>query len=126
VAALCAPTDTVAWRDASLVALHDSVGDVAAASALSLSWARSGQLHAGLPSTGSQVQLQQVCFTGAWLSTLASDRSSRVTLSPGDIDEALFAVLTPLSPTQVGEVRSSSFERADAFRKGLLRGLAGC
>jgi predicted metalloprotease len=126
VAALCAPTNTIAWSDPLLLRLHDSVGDVAAASALSLAWARSGQVDAGWPSTGSAARLQQVCFTGAWLSALASHQSARVTLSPGDIDESLFAVLTPLSPAQVGEVRSSSFERADAFRRGLLSGLAAC
>jgi hypothetical protein len=38
----------------------------------------------------------------------------------------LFAVLTPLSTDETKAVQSTSFERTDALRTGLLDGLAAC
>jgi predicted metalloprotease len=126
VAAYCASSNTVAWSDPTLAQVQDALGDVGAASALSLAWARSGQVQAGIPDSGVAAQLQQVCATGAWLSSVGSDSSAEVELSPGDIDEGLFAALSPLAPGQSEEVEGSSFERADAYRKGLLGGLERC
>ena len=81
--------------------------------------------EAGLPTTGAAAELQQVCFTGAWVSAIASGNSS-VRLSPGDIDEALLTVLSPLSKDEADAVQSTSFERAAALRIGLLDGLHAC
>ena len=98
---------------------------MATGAALSESWARAAQAQAGLSATGAAAQLQQVCFTGAWLSAIASSRSP-FQLSPGDIDEALLTVLSPLSRDEVEAVQSASFERTDALRSGLLDGLPTC
>ena len=103
-----------------------ALGDVGAASALSLAWARSGQVQAGLPSRGTPAQLQQVCATGAWVSSVGSGPTAAVRLSPGDIDEGLFAALSPFAPSEGEQVEIDSFERADAYRTGLLGGLRGC
>ena len=126
VAAYCAPSNAVAWSDASLARVHGSLGDVAAASVLALVWAQAGQEQAGVPTSGTGARLEQVCATGAWVAAVGSDPGSPVSLSPGDIDEALFAVLTPLAPSESEDVVSSSFERATAFRTGLLGGLDEC
>ncbi len=122
----CASSNAVAWSDASLAQGHESLGDVAAASALSLAWARSGQVQAGIASSGVAAQLHQVCATGAWLASVGFDTSASFSLSPGDVDEGLFAVLSPLAPGEGEAVVSSSFERADAFRTGLLGGVGSC
>jgi predicted metalloprotease len=124
--AYCAPTNTVAWATTSLARLHQSIGDMATATALSESWARSAQAQADLPTTGTEAELQRVCFTGAWIMAIASDGSLPRRLSPGDLDEALTTVLTPLSTDQVDAVESTAFERAAALRAGMLDGLAGC
>jgi predicted metalloprotease len=126
VTAYCSPSNTVSWATTALMRLHMQIGDMATAAALSDSWARSAQAQAGLPTSGTQAELQQVCFTGAWVSATASDPTSPNRLSPGDVDEALIAVLTPLARGEVDEVESTSFERADALRTGILRGLAAC
>ena len=125
VAAYCASSNNVVWSDATLAQVHAALGDVGAASALSLAWARSGQVQARIPDSGVAAQLQQVCATGAWLTSVGSNPSA-VSLSPGDIDEGLFAALSPLAPGQIKDVEGSSFERADAYRKGLLGGLEEC
>ena len=98
---------------------------MATGAALSESWARAAQAQAGLSVTGAAAELQQVCFTGAWVSAIESSRSA-VQLSPGDIDEVLFTVLSPHSTDEADAVQSTSFERADALRSGLLDGLSTC
>ena len=126
VAAYCASANAVVWSDATLAQVHASLGDVGAASALSLAWARSGQVQADVPSSGTAAQLQQVCATGAWLASVGSDDDAQVSLSPGDIDEGLFAALSTLAPSQGRQVESSSFERSAAYRTGLLGGIDEC
>jgi predicted metalloprotease len=126
VAAYCASSNDVAWADAALAQVHDRIGDLGTATTLSLAWARSAQQQAGLETTRTTAELQQVCLTGAWVAALAAQPDSQVSLSPGDIDEGLITVLSPLSPEETSEVRGTSFERADAYRTGLLRGLTAC
>jgi predicted metalloprotease len=124
--AYCAPADTVAAATTPLVELYSAMGDMAPGAALSQSWARGAQDEAGLPTSGENADLQRVCFTGAWVSAIGADAASPVQLSPGDIDEVLMSVLTPLSPSAVQQVEGASFERTDALRRGLLQGIAGC
>jgi predicted metalloprotease len=126
VAAYCGSSNSVAWADAVLAQVHQRIGDLGTATTLSLAWARSAQQQAGLPTTGTGADVQQVCLTGAWVASLAAQRNSQVSLSPGDIDEGLITVLSPLAPGESSEVRGTSFERADAYRTGLLRGLGAC
>ena len=125
VTAYCVPSNTVSWATAPLARLHVATGDLATGAALSESWARGAQAQAGLATTGAAAELQQVCFTGAWISAIGTSRS-RVQLSPGDIDEALLTVLSPLSTDEEDAVQSTSFERTDALRTGLLDGLPAC
>ena len=125
VTAYCVPSHIVSWATAPLARLHVAIGDMATGAALSESWARAAQAQADLSTTGAAAELQQVCFTGAWVSAIASSRSP-VQLSPGDVDEALLTVLNPLSMDEADAVQSTSFERTDALRTGLLDGLPAC
>ncbi|MCW2764585.1 MAG: putative protein of unknown function zinc metallopeptidase [Nocardioides sp.] len=125
VTAYCVPSHVVSWATAPLARLHVVIGDMATGAALSESWARAAQAQADLSTTGAAAELQQVCFTGAWVSAIASSRSP-VQLSPGDVDEVLLTVLSPLSRDEAHAVQSTSFERTDALRTGLLDGLPAC
>jgi hypothetical protein len=125
ISAYCVPTNTVSWATPELEQLHQRIGDLATGAVLSDDWARAAQSQAGLQTSGVDAELQQVCFTGSWVLSIAS-ASSPVHLSPGDIDEVLFTVLTPTSPNQTREVKGSSFERTAALRRGLLSGLSAC
>jgi hypothetical protein len=116
----------VAAATTPLVKLYSAIGDMAPGAALSQSWARGAQDEAGLPTSGASADLQRVCLTGAWVSAIGADTASSVQLSPGDIDEVLMSLLTPLSPSAVHQVEGAAFERTDALRRGLLQGLAGC
>jgi hypothetical protein len=125
VTAYCASSNTVSWATAPLARLHAAIGDLGTGAALSEAWARAAQVQAHLSTTGADSEVQQVCFTGAWVSAIASGRSP-FHLSPGDVDEALFMVLSPLSTDEEHAVQSTSFERVDAFRAGVLSGLPAC
>ena len=81
VTAYCVPSNTVSWGTAPLTRLHVAIGDMATGAALSESWARAAQSQADLSATGAAAELQQVCFTGAWVSAIASSRAP-VQLSP--------------------------------------------
>jgi predicted metalloprotease len=125
VTAYCDPSNTVALATTPLVRLYAAIGDMAPGAAMSLSWARAAQDQADLSTTGDDAELQRVCFTGAWIAEIASG-TSPVRLSPGDVDEVLVSVLSPLSPSEAPRVESTSFERTDALRAGLLEGLGAC
>jgi predicted metalloprotease len=126
VVAYCQPANRVSFATAPLSALHEKLGDMATGTALSESWARAAQAQAGQPTTGLSAELQEVCLTGAWVGSIGADPNAHVRLSPGDIDEVLFTVLTPLSSDQTSQVIGTSFERADALRTGILNGLSSC
>jgi predicted metalloprotease len=125
VSAYCAPRNTVTWATPELAQLHQRIGDMATGAVFSDGWARAAQSQAGLKTSGVDAELQQVCFTGSWVLSIAS-ATSPVHLSPGDIDEVHFTVLTPTSPNQTREVKATSFERTAALRRGLLSGLSAC
>jgi hypothetical protein len=55
------------------------------------------------------------------VSSIASGDIPVFTLSPGDVDEVLAAVLATAGPDTGG-----AFERAEALRVGILHGLAAC
>ena len=97
VSAYCVPTNTVSWATSELAQLHQRIGDMATGAVLSDGWARAAQSQAGPQTSDVDAELQRVCFTGSWVLTIAS-ATSPVHLSPGDIDEVLFTVLTPTSP----------------------------
>jgi predicted metalloprotease len=125
VTAYCGPSNTVALATAPLVRMYAAIGDMAPGAAMSLSWARAAQEQAHLSTIGDHAELQRVCFTGAWVAEIASGTSS-VRLSPGDVDEVLLSVLSPLSPSETRRVEGTSFERTDALRAGLLQGFDTC
>jgi hypothetical protein len=126
VVSYCAPENRVSFATTPLAALHAKIGDMASGTALSQAWARAAQAQASLPTTGTAAELQEVCLTGAWVGSIASGNNPDVQLSPGDIDEVLFTVLTPLSSNQTADVTGTSFERANALRTGILHGLSAC
>jgi hypothetical protein len=73
------------------------------------------------------------CLTGSWIhddlpvsssSTSAGDHE--VILTAGDLDEAIVTAIKRSDPTSDTNVEGSAFEKIDAFRTGVLGGLAAC
>lgn len=130
-AVYCPDANTVVVDvDQVLVPLYGQFGDFGSAFVLALGWAQRAQVELGLPVEGPEATLQATCFTGAWTAAVAEgvttgtdDTGNPVggSLSPGDLDEAIQAIL------YLGEHDGgSAFERFEVFRDGFLDGVDGC
>jgi hypothetical protein len=78
--------------------------------------------------TGTNAALAVVCNAGAWTAALGTGLSEVITLSAGDLDEAVSGLLTDgLAAADInGEPAGSGFARVDAFEEGVLHGRAAC
>jgi predicted metalloprotease len=127
----CGHDATVHYDETDLIRpAYDEQGDFAVATALSLPYSLAAREQAGLSTDGGAATRSAVCLTGwytaqwysgAFLDTLA------VTLSPGDVDEAVQFLLTYGVDDRVfPDVDASGFELVGAFRAGFLEGGGAC
>lgn len=113
-------------------AAYDGVGDFAVATLIGHEYAIEVEDQLGEPGTDLQKSLVADCLTGVWSASLfLRDReTSTLQLSPGDLDEAIQALLLlgdPASAVESGESNvGSAFMRTFAFRTGFLSGIAEC
>jgi hypothetical protein len=71
-------------------------------------------------------QLAIDCLAGTWANDLLTrDRSAQFRLSPGDLDEAVAALLA-FARIEGGGTGVTAFERIASYREGVLNGLPGC
>jgi len=89
------------------------------------------QARAGVtgPST-FDLEQQADCFAGAWVAYVILENSENITLSPGDLDEAIagFVVFrdAPGTPEEDPEAHGSAFQRIGAFQDGVINGAEAC
>jgi predicted metalloprotease len=127
----CPSTSTVYYDRVDLIGpAYDKIGDFAVAAALSVPYALAARSQAGMPVTGSAATRSVVCLTGAyahqWYSG-AFHSTLEVTLSPGDVDEAVEFILTYARDNRVfPDSSTSGFELVGAFRSGFLTGATAC
>lgn len=78
--------------------------------------------------TDPKTALRAACLSGAWTAATAVGQAGSLTLSPGDLDEAVSGLLTDgLMASDVNGVTvPSGFARVDAFRSGVLGGQDAC
>ena len=127
----CAPDGTVYYDEAELTRpAYEELGDFAVTTALSLPYALAARAQADLSTDDAAATRSAVCLTGwytaewfggAFLDTLT------VSLSPGDVDEAVQFLLTYGVADQVfPDVSATGFELVGAFRQGFLEGGGAC
>lgn len=119
----CEPDNAVFFDEDMVAAVHRSIGDFGLATLLSLQWAVSAQLQDGQTEAELAQGLQQACFTGSWAASLANGQAT-LTLSPGDLDEAVQAFLV-YNDAEADEL-GSAFEKIQALRVGFLDGEGAC
>jgi predicted metalloprotease len=129
----CVEDDFVAWDDVNLMRpLYEQAGDFAVATIISNQYSTAVQHRLGETGQPVGLSLQADCLTGTWAaSTFLQDRqNSELTLSPGDLDESVLALLNLGAPPKEVErsrtERGSAFERVSAFRDGFLQGIQAC
>jgi predicted metalloprotease len=128
----CSDGNFIAYDARTLIPnLYRQIGDMAVLVAFAHEWGHSISERAQFfsPTTfGSEQQAD--CFAGAWAGDLATGTNDVLTLSPGDLDEALTGLLALRDPPQVDPrsegAHGSAFQRIDAFRKGFEGGANAC
>ncbi|MCW2700752.1 MAG: putative metalloprotease [Blastococcus sp.] len=127
----CVDDETVYYDETELTRpAYEELGDFAVATALSLPYSLAARAQAGLAADDGTATRSAVCLTGwyaaQWYNGAFAD-SLEVTLSPGDLDEAVQFLLTyGVDPQVFPDVASSGFELVGAFRTGFLDGGTAC
>ncbi|HEY0001919.1 MAG TPA: neutral zinc metallopeptidase [Actinoplanes sp.] len=105
--------------------LHREIGDFAIGMLLGDLFARAAQDRRGASTRDKAGQLAVDCLAGSWTNDLLTRQGqSDVRLSPGDLDEAVTALLAFGRAGDSG--RTTAFERIASYRKGVLDGLDAC
>lgn len=102
------------------------IGDFAVGYLVGQAWAEAALVAEGSTLDGTARSLRTDCYVGAWTKgqiprQKAEGDPRKLSLSPGDLDEGVQAVLTFGDDTQ-----ATPFERLAAFRTGLLSGRTAC
>jgi predicted metalloprotease len=122
----CPEGDFIAYDDRRLQELYERLGDNAVGLLLGDLYARAVEHRRGHTTQGSSGQLTVDCLNGSWTYDLLhrGTQSDTTRLSPGDLDEALAALLALGRAT--GGSGASGFDRIAAYRNGVLNGLPAC
>jgi len=106
-------------------ALHERIGDNAVGMLLAGLFAQAAQERRGRSIDGREGQLAVDCLAGWWMyDVLHRGNDTRIRLSPGDLDEAVAALLA-FGRSGAAD-RPTAFDRIAAFRNGVLQGRAAC
>ena len=123
----CPDGDFIAFDTQRLgPALYQRIGDNAVGMLLGDLFARAAQDRRGQSTQGRDGQLAVDCLAGSWTYDMLhrADPSQGITLSPGDLDEAVAALL---AFGRAGEGSGpTAFDRIAAYRKAVLEGLGAC
>lgn len=125
----CAPDDYVGFDNTdTMPRIYRAGGDYAVATLLATQYGlavshRLGTDGADDPATN----LRGDCYAGAWAASvfLKNRDSAKLQLSPGDLDEALSALLLFRGESD-SERQGAGFQRVKAYRKGVLTGVRAC
>ncbi|MEY2582445.1 MAG: hypothetical protein QOE09_2294 [Ilumatobacteraceae bacterium] len=108
-------------------------GDLSVGYLIGVSYAESVQSALGSTLGGKQRQLVDDCLVGSWLSDdippLSAERQQdplAISLSAGDLDEAVLVALQVSDETADENVAGTAFEKIAAFREGVLAGVSTC
>ena len=126
LATYCPDENVVVLDGDGLVSALYAYGDFAVGAEVARLWAQAAQVQLGVIND-DQAGLQADCLTGVWSISLSDPEStpeSKLSTSPGDLDEAIqgFLAYGGVLDEQVGTV----FQRTDALRTGYRQGYHGC
>jgi predicted metalloprotease len=126
------PSDATVYIDETDLATpaYEEIGDFALATAMALPYTLAVRDQAGLSIDDGAATRSAVCLTGWYEAQWYKDAFADVidgSISPGDIDEAVQALLTYGVDNQVfPNLDASGFELVGAFRTGFLEGGDAC
>jgi predicted metalloprotease len=124
----CPKDRTVYYDEPDLVRPAYRIGDWAVATAISLPYALAARSELGKSTDDAAATRSAVCLTG-WYTEQVFDGAfgDMVSLSPGDVDEAVrFLLKYGVSADVFPNVHTTGFELLRAFRDGFLQGGSAC
>lgn len=111
-------------------------GDFAVGYLLAVGFADLVQSTLDLDPGGEVRHLLNDCLAGAWAGDIlplnpqpvvpSTEAEPRISLSPGDLDEAIRVAISIGDVTTDLDERGSPFEKVDAFRQGVFNGASAC
>ncbi len=128
----CPDDNTVLFDEEMLRSIHAQIGDLGSATVLATQWAVSAEIQAGLDAeliTSDAGMNQRACLTGVWLASFVNGaelEGRQLSLSPGDLDEAMAAFIAFAQPDAADPTHSIAFERVAFMRNGFVDGVQGC
>jgi hypothetical protein len=119
---------------ASDVYRDEALGDFGVISAVAIPYALDARDQLGLSTDDEDATRSAVCSTGAYGRALFDDeidqpgnRRDRTVISPGDIDEGVWFLLTyGNDPEVIPDANLTGFQLVDIFRTGFTRGTDAC
>ena len=125
----CAPDDYVGWDNVdTMPEIYRQGGDFAVATLLATQYALAAMSRAGDQSDERTQSLRGDCFAGAYTaSVVLGNRSatSSYRISPGDLDEAITALLVFRGDGDA-QRQGSGFARIRSYRNGVINGAPAC
>ena len=134
----CRSTNQIMADESMGESLIANIGDMSMGYLISQGFSEAVQDAMNSPLRGEERVLQNDCLTGVWSRALVPGASpetptadtipvaDRISLSAGDLDEAVITAIQRSDPSSATNQRGSAFEKIAAFREGVLRGAAGC
>jgi predicted metalloprotease len=122
----CAEDNTIRYDTKRLKREYDNLGDLGAATPIAISWSQAQLARSGTSNSGKALYLDALCLAGAYTGSLYNpDAPETSILSPGDMDEAVQAMLAVSAPDKADNY-GTAFEQVASFRRGVLGNASAC
>jgi predicted metalloprotease len=128
----CPDRNEILWDEDRVRDLYRTIGDFSFGYLVGAAWSDLVQRDLGSDAEGEDRVLRSDCLTGAWTGDLIPDDRGQavggrdVTISAGDLDEAVITAIEIGDDSAQDDVVGSAFEKIAAFRAGVLGGLDAC
>ncbi len=124
------PSDNVlaVQKDGLLTQLHNRIGDYALSEVIGSGYSLAAMQQLGTLDGASVGTTRRAdCLAGVWSASVFSQNreSAQLRLSPGDLDEAVSALLTTADHRK-GSNTGSGADRVAAYREGFMNGASAC
>jgi predicted metalloprotease len=125
----CIDDGYVAFDEPFLESVYSQIGDFGVATLIANPFATYVQTIQGIPGVADNslaAVLQADCYTGGWAAAFYNGYLSAGSLSPGDLDETVQALLVYSRARGVSSDVPISFIRVRFFRQGFFAGYESC
>jgi predicted metalloprotease len=116
----CSTDDKIYGSDTSLRDVYRKAGDFGPMSLIGVAYGQAVRKRAGETIKGEEALLGSICLSGAYAGDVFNRRRQKaIVLSPGDLDEAIRALLDFAGQSGFFNARGTTgFDRVSAFRRG--------